>query len=140
MALSADRKLRAAYPGQGYRADLPAVADTYYAGAIVSVGSTGGRLKVAGTANNDRPMGIVLENTVVATADIDKVRVPILMRSRVWFPVSTALAVFGSIGDVFTTTDDEVIATWATSKGILGICVDFNSERNELLIDMGFTA
>ena len=138
MALSADRKLRSAYPGQGYRQDFIAAADTYYAGAIVSVAAAGGRLKVAGTTDKDVVMGVVLEHTVITTANRDTVRVPVLVGSRVWIPVASALAVVGSVGLTFSTTDDEDIAGISGSKASAGKCVDFNSDRNELLIDMSW--
>ena len=137
MPLVASRKIRSSYPGQGYREDMDADPDTYYAGAYVSFGGAGGNIKVSSNADGDDFCGVVLEETVVSTADPKKV--PVLIRSRIWAPTTNALAVKASVSKFFTATDDENIAVRGGTKNIIGKCVGYNADRNEIELDMAWT-
>ena len=131
-ALSADRIRRAAYPGQGYRANLFCdQQDTYYKGAIV-VFQTNGALKVASNVNGEKVAGIVMETTVVDTSAGGFI--PVLCRSRVWFEETNVGAV--KSGDFFIASNDNDLSAAAANKANVGRCVGIDVDSNQILIDM----
>ena len=126
---------RSSYPGQGFRANLfTDNNDTYYAGAIV-VWNVDGDIKVASDVNGETVAGIVMETTVLTGRSG---YVPVLCRSRVWFPTTNVFADISSLGALFSASTDNDLLSARANKTNVGRCIGVKLVENEVLLDMSW--